>query len=391
MLPVTTTIAALLRCLIQKMKNMIRPLLLGMISGTLWTNGSSLGAIVSVTDSNVLNGLTPYNWVAKNDFISSAVGGASLKLGFNDTKQVALQLDNSHLVSLPASRYPIICWSVNGGSIQTRQLAKAETAVLLAASSTNPVIDLYIKGMSPFEDRYTGDLPLNSVKITGFVIDPGGSTVAVPHPGKVWLNIGDSILSGDAAGYAAGQGRPPMDHWAASDDARASYGYLLARRYGYQEARLAFGGYNWAGGLAHVPALATLIDQKTSTINRLQGGLLNPVPDVVLINLGENGKPALPSVTRALRKLRSRVALKTKIIVIVPVAGTARTQVAKAFNSYAKASKDTNAFLVDLGSISYATADGQHPTAAGHQTIFRAALPALNAIIGETNQMWLPQ
>jgi hypothetical protein len=101
--------------------------------------------------------------------------------------------------------------------------------VPLATGVTNPIIDFYIKGMSPIEDRYNGNVPVNSVKITGFTIDDGGSTFPVVLPKKVWLNIGDSILSGDEALYSAGQGRPADDDWASSDDARASYGYLLVR------------------------------------------------------------------------------------------------------------------------------------------------------------------
>jgi hypothetical protein len=150
--------------------------------------------------------------------------------------------------------------------------------------------------MSPFENRYTGDVPVNSVKILGFIVDQGGTVVSTTFPPKVWLNIGDSIMSGDAAAYAAGQGRPPDDTWAASDDASASYGYLLAQHYGYRESRLAFGGYDWGGGMAGIPPLSQLIDQITSTISRSVGSALDPKPDVVLINLGENGTP--PSLHR---------------------------------------------------------------------------------------------
>ena len=130
-----------------------------------------------------------------------------------------------------------------------------------------------------------------------------------------------------------------------------------------------------------MPALATLIDQKTSTISRLTGGLLNPMPGVVLINLGENGAPALADVTNALVKLRHRVRPATKIIVMVPVAGTARLQVTQGFNSYTKATADANAFLVDLGAITYPTGDGQHPTALGHEMIYQDALPFFDPII----------
>ena len=343
--------------------------------------------MIPVTDSNLLSALTPENWVCQTDSINSTVCGASFTLGFNGTQQVALQVDNAHLSASVASRYPIITWSVNGGAFQAHQLVAGETSILLAAGVTNPVVDLYVKGMSPFEDRYTGDVPPNSVKITGFLVDAGGSTVAATLPANVWLNIGDSIMSGDAAAYAAGQGRPPDAGWAASDDGRASYGYLLARHYGYREARLAYGGYDWGGG--PVP-LRTLIDQKTSTISRLSGGFLSPIPEVVLINLGENGVPAATDVTQALVKLRSRVNPATKIIVMIPVAGTARSAVTQDFASYTNSSGDASAFLVDLGQIAYATADGQHPTAAGHLAIYLDALPLFNPIIGITNQPSLP-
>ncbi|HEY4416785.1 MAG TPA: SGNH/GDSL hydrolase family protein [Verrucomicrobiae bacterium] len=338
-------------------------------------------SVIPVTDTNFLNSLTLNDWATKSDAVNSTICGASFTLGFRGTHNVTLLVDNSQLSGAVASRYPIIAWTVNGGPLQSHQLLAGETSIALAVGVTNPIVDFYIKGMSPLEDRYDGDVPVNSVKVTGFTVDTGGSTFSVVLPDKVWLNIGDSIMSGDEALYAAGQGRPPDDLWAASEDGRASYGYLLAQHYGYRETRLAYGGYDWGGGLADVPALATLIDQKTSTISRLNGGKLNPIPDVVLINLGENGAPAAFDVTNALYKLRSRINLATKVIVMIPAAGTARAQVTTAFNSYASSSLDTNIFLVDLGAISYPTGDGQHPTTQGHQTIYHAALPFFDPII----------
>jgi hypothetical protein len=80
--------------------------------------------------------------------------------------------------------------------------------------------------------------------------------------------------------------------WAASDDGRASYGYLLAQHDGYREATL--------------------------------------------------------------HKLRSRVGKAPKVIV-----------------------------MIDVGRITFATADRQHPTAAGHRDIFKAALPAFDSVLSE--------
>lgn len=92
-------------------------------------------------------------------------------------------------------------------------------------------------------------------------MDDGGVLLSPNVPDKIWLNIGDSVMSGDGATYSANQGRPHDDDWAAAEDGRASYGYLLAKHYGYHESRIACGGYNWGGGMAGMPALDTLVDQ----------------------------------------------------------------------------------------------------------------------------------
>jgi hypothetical protein len=340
------------------------------------------GAVIRVTDRSVLNGLSPYNWVCKPDSLSTTVCGASLAVAFKGTRRVALQVDTDGFPSKVATRCPILAWTVNGGALQTHQLGLGETSVTLAENVADPEIDLYIKGMSPFEDRWSDEIPPNSVKITGFDVDRGGTTAAVALPGNVWLNIGDSIMSGDGAAYSADQGRPKSDLWAASDDARASYGYLLARHYGCREARLAYGGYNWGGGLAKVPALTTLIDQRSALTSRLSGEALSPTPSVVLINLGTNGRPKDEDVIAALEKLRRRAGKDAKIVVMIPVSGAARAEVTRAFGSYKSRARDERACLVDLGKITFATTDKVHPTAAGHQEIFKAALPALDAILG---------
>jgi len=361
--------------------------ILAAILGVLSCGASLFSATIPVTDSKALSGLSPHNWVCRDDSLSSTVNGASFKLRFKGTRQVALQVATDHMASHVAKRFPIIAWSVNGGTLQTHQLAPKEASILLTSDIADPLIDLYVRGMSPFEDRYKGDVPANAIKITGFTVDEGGSVATAAMPSKVWVNIGDSIMSGDGAAYAAGQGRPPDDSWAASEDGRASYGYLLAKHYGYREARIAYGGYNWAGGMAGVPALNALIDNTTSTVSRLKGDALSPVPDIVLINLGENGAPPGAAVTQALSKLRSRVNKATKIIVMIPVSGRGRAEITRAFNSYKKTAQDENAYLVDLGKIAFATCDGQHPTAAGHQAIYKAALPAVDAIVGKVEEL----
>lgn len=87
-------------------------------------------------------------------------------------------------------------------------------------------------------------------------------------------------------------------------------------------------------------------------------------------------------VTGALGTLRRRAEPATKIIVMLPLSGRGRAEISRAFEAYKAAARDDNAWLIDLGQIPYGTADGQHPTAAGHRAIFEAALPAFDAILG---------
>lgn len=47
---------------------------------------------------------------------------------------------------------------------------------MLTSGEKDPVIDLYIKGMSPSERRWDPDIPVNTLKILGFEVDAGGSS-----------------------------------------------------------------------------------------------------------------------------------------------------------------------------------------------------------------------
>jgi len=343
------------------------------------------GIQINAGDSAITGSLSPNNWVCRPDYISSSINGSSITLKFQGTSSVVVLLNNGHMRFSDPNRFPILAWTVNGGPVQIHQIRPNDHGILLASGVSDPIIDLYIKGMSPFENRFQGDLPENSVKITGFRVDEGGSVVSAATAGKFWLTFGDSILSGDGATLQAGEGRPADDNWAASADSRASYAYLLARHFGYREGRIAFGGYNWGGGMAKVPAMSVLIDSLTSSASRLTNGLLDPVPDVVLINLGENGTPAGSEVIQTLYKLRSRVAPATKIIVMVPVSGRAGAALTDAFHRYKQDTGDKFAFFFDLGRLKFATCDGQHPTAAGHQAIFKAAVRAFEEVLDESS------
>lgn len=337
--------------------------------------------ILSSTDPEVLASLSPLNWIRTAHGVHSPICSASFKLNFIDTRRVVLNVDTLSLHYPSPHRFPILAWTVNDGPEQTHQLTAGETAITLADSISDPVIDFYLKGLSPFEDRFQGEIPANAFSFSGFTLDANGHALAAAEPSPLWLNLGDSILSGDGAALADQQGRPADDLWAAADDARASYGYLLAQHYGHRESRLAFGGYAWAGGGGGNPQVADLIDQLTSTTSRLTAGKLLPCPDVVLINLGENSAPLAEHVIAALTRLRLRTSPATKFIVMIPISGKARAEVTAAVETYLQSSKDQQTHLLDLGSIPFVTCDGVHPTAAGHHSIYQAAIPLLDKLL----------
>ncbi len=340
---------------------------------------ASTERFIAATDSDFLHCLSPLNWIHGPKAVHASVCGASWLGTFSGTSRVFLNVDTTGMIHTSPWRYPILGWSIDGGPVQSHQLVAGETRILLCDRTKNPTIDLHIRGMSPFEDRFTGDVPPNRVTITGFTVEQSCSGIAAPPTKPLWLNIGDSILSGDAAAYALNQGRPPNDLWAGSDDARASYGYLLATHFGYQESRLAFGGYAWTGGLGHNPPLAKLADQLTSTVSRLSAdtGKFSPTPRVVLINLGENGVPPVDAVTSALANIRQRCHADTRILVMIPVSGRGRAEITNAVEIYLQSSADKHTHVIDPGAVNFDSSDGQHPTTTGHRMIYQKVLPLL--------------
>ena len=68
---------------------------------------------------------------------------------------------------------------------------------------------------------------------------------------------------------------------------------------------------------------------------------------------------------------------------MIPASGRARAEVTRAFNSYRNLAKDETAYLIDVGQVTFDTCDGQHPTAGGHQEIFKAVVPVLDKMMGK--------
>jgi len=112
------------------------------MTGLLLASSNMFGDVIPVTDANLRDGLSPYNWVCKDDYVSSSVNGASLTLQLKGTHQVALQVATDNLTAKAAGRMPIIAWSVNDGAMQTHQVVAGETSVVLSASVADARIEV---------------------------------------------------------------------------------------------------------------------------------------------------------------------------------------------------------------------------------------------------------
>jgi len=124
---------------------MISRSILAAILGVVSYGATLFSATIPVTDSRVLSGLSPYNWVCRDESLSSTVNGASLKLWFKGTRQVTLQVATDHMATHVAKRFPIIAWSVNGGTLHTHQLAPKEASILQAIyKAALPALDAIV-------------------------------------------------------------------------------------------------------------------------------------------------------------------------------------------------------------------------------------------------------
>ena len=78
------------------------------MTGLLLASSNMYGAVIPVTDANLRDGLSPYNWVCRDDSVSSSVNGASLTLQLKGTHQVALQVATDNLTAKAAGPLAII-------------------------------------------------------------------------------------------------------------------------------------------------------------------------------------------------------------------------------------------------------------------------------------------
>jgi hypothetical protein len=344
--------------------------------------------MVAVDDTNLMR--SPYNWhVSGSSYMLAVNPGAYFKIGFTGTS-AAIKVDTSAL-SGQAKQYPRIRYSIDGGANQDYQLLSGDTQITLISGLTPGTHSLTLWFLS--SDLYDSDRwgGVTSLKITGLVLDPGSTTVAPTLLPKRLIAFGDSETEGAAAtgNYITTE----LSNYSNYEDSTTAYVTGVAADLNAEYGQIAFGGQGWDNAFRGVPPLPNSWNYYYSTNSRLVGGLLNPTPDYLLLNMGTNGGVSSGTVvSNWLTSIRATTGATTDIFVIVPFNRTGSANITAGFNSYKTSSGDTKVFLIDLGSdgITYSTStptyshDGLHPNIVGHAQLRTLVSSAINQNLSHT-------
>jgi hypothetical protein len=351
------------------------------------TNGSSLSnpssitytstsvVVIPVTNTNVF--FSPYNWFSNGagSMQSNNVKASSTYAWSNNrgaymrfvatvgaSGSITLNVDTTSLASVAnAAGCPNLAWSVGNGSEQTVLLAAGNTSVTLASglSAGTYAVFLCFKSVYITQDGdvagcYTA--PNNRVQVTGITLSAGGTVSAPLLKSKRMVIYGDSITEGDRSMSGTRS--------AASQDAKRTYGWHLAEVLDAEVGIVGWYGQQWS-------FFSGSWSNQASGVSRLNGGLLLPSPDYVVINYGENdGNPG--PTTAAVNPVLAAIAVAAPaatIVLNVPFSGKARTNLAQATLPAKAIRTDLARPEMAPGALQWSFVDGQHPSTEGHSNL----------------------
>lgn len=331
---------------------------------------STQGKIVSVTDPCLQ--LSPYNWIRKTEYVQTPNPGAYLRLGFTGTS-IRVNLDNATFTNVPASRLPLIRYSIDNGPGITVQLKAGQQVLECANAMKDGAHTLQLSYVSGyvFLDFWT---PLNVIRVTGFTIDAKATTLEPTKLERNALFLGDSITNGNdnTANFKDG-----ITNEVDTQDATIGYPSVVAAATKSEYGVVAYGGASWDRTAAdgNTPGLMTFWDKIDKDHSRLVNGKFNPIPDDIYINMGENRPPSTDDVYDLIVALQRASDHRANLFLIVPFSGRARQPI---FRAWTRAQQGTGlpsrVFLIDLGDNPHLqsqgknlfSVDGQHPLAALH-------------------------
>ncbi len=321
-----------------------------------------------MSDPNIT--FSPYNWVRESDYAQTPNPGAYLKVGFTGTS-VRVTFDGTALskAGVPASQYPLVRASIDGGPGTTYQIKSGIQTIDCAVhlNSGNHTLRLeYVSGYV-FLDFWT---PVNVVRVNSIKLDEVARTFRADTAKKNVLFLGDSITNGDddVANFKDG-----ITNAVETQDATLGYPSVVAKAINAEYGISAYGGASWDRKAAdgNTPGVMTFWSMIDKEHSRLRNGKLWPVPDEIYVNMGENAGPTSDDVPQLLTALRSVSSPRTEIFLIIPFSGRSRASLTAGFKN---TKSDPHTFLMDTGNNAHLagvgptlmSVDGQHPLAALH-------------------------
>jgi lysophospholipase L1-like esterase len=311
---------------------------------------------ISVTDSNLVAGCTPYNWIVSGSSLWTVHTPAGLQFSFSGTDLV-MNIDVSAMSGYTSTAYPVIVYSIDNGAFTQVQLTSAMTSITLATglSAGTHTVDVWQTKTASTGNNWT---PTNGLRITSFSVSPGGTTVSRTLSSRRILIYGDSITRGRGMDDTVLPGGNGLHAWSMG----------LAASVGSRPGIVGISGQGWTNiGAGSEPDFEDAWDFVKTGTSRLSSGLLSPMPDMIAICHGTNDSLAsdaavTAAVTSTLNQIRA-AAPDVPIFVIVPFgqikvsaitagvtasAGTLTPESLWESTVYTGAT-DTKMYMIDLG------------------------------------------
>ncbi len=340
-------------------------------------NGASAipatGTVVAPNNSAIV--YSPYNWLVGSSSANTICGGAYFKMAFTGSS-CTLTFD----VTADAGSYlPQIWYRIDGLYWQVARIAANVACTMPTETTAWPkhTIEVVVKATSEFQTRWATQSA--AVVLTSILLDNAASASLPLSLSKRILVLGDSITEGYHAINSNGSGTDDV----AGSDARGEWSYMLKDLLGVEVGVVGFGGIGLAAaGQGGVPGLMTSYPYLWSG----QARSFSPVPDLIVINIGENDGSVATATQQA-----NYVTLLNGLLAACPGAPIAAMrpfsgqQAAAIQNAIALCSNPSLVAYIDTTGFFDTTlsVDGQHPLGVANiQTIAPSAAALLRPMLG---------
>jgi hypothetical protein len=317
-------------------------------------------ATITAGPANTFWYFSPYTWhsngsgtLQTNNILPSSNlaqtndAGAYFKLAFTGTS--AILVVNEQQIT---GGYPVAKWSVDAGAWQTYTTNGTDVEFTLATglSSGTHTLLFYLENTYANLDQW--NTPTQSFIVEGISLDASQNLVALTNdvaqlPQNI-LFLGDSIMAGYYVnGYNANS--------TLTSDGQLSWTYPVAAAFTAEYGNIAFGCQGWSVGgcsSSNVPSMPSSWNLYWSGTSRLISSKLAPIPDYVVVNMGQNdGSTNIQAtVVSWITAMRAAVNTNTPIIIVVPFSQNQQSNLAAAVVT----AGDPAVYLVNLGTtISY--------------------------------------